>query len=107
MTYRGDKVKINNRQRTLENASVFTINNLTMRKILDALTIVSTILTLGILGGGFFTYKYVSSEQFKAKIMNQILGEVKGLLPNVLDKGLPDMTGPSIPTPPLQKELKF
>ena len=70
-----------------------------MRKILDALTILTTVLVLGILGGGFFTYKYVSSEQFKAKIMNSILGEVKGLLPNVLDKGLPDMTGPSIPTP--------
>ena len=39
--------------------------------------------------------------------MNSILGEVKGLLPNVLDKGLPDMTGPSIPTPPSMKELKF
>jgi len=99
MTYRGLKVKINNKQRTLENASVFTINNLTMRKILDALTIVSTILTLGILGGGFFTYKYVSSEQFKAKIMNQILGEVKGLLPNVMDNALPKTTGISIPTP--------
>ena len=78
-----------------------------MRKVLDIITIVTGILMLGILGGGFFTYKYVSSEQFKAKIMNSILGEVKGLLPNVLDKGLPNMTGPSIPTPPLQKELKF
>ena len=104
MTYRGDKVKINNKQRTLENASVLTINNLTMRKILDALTIVSTILTLGILGGGFFTYKYVSSEQFKAKIMNQILGEVNGLLPNVLDKGLPKTTGPSFALPTLPKK---
>ncbi len=82
-------------------------DSLIMRKILDALTILTRVLVLGILGGGFFTYKYVSSEQFKAKIMNSILGEVKGLLPNVLDKGLPDMTGPSIPTPPLQKELKF
>ena len=78
-----------------------------MRKILDGLTILTTILTLGILGTGFYTYNFVRSEQFKAKIMNQILGEVKGLLPNVLDKGLPDMTGPSIPTPPTQKELKF
>ena len=78
-----------------------------MRKILDALTILSTILVLGILGGGFFTYKYVSSEQFKAKIMNSILGEVKGLLPNVLDKGLPEMTGKSIPTPPPMDKLKF
>ena len=76
-----------------------------MRKILDALTIVSTILVLGICGGGFFTYKYVTSEQFKAKMMNQVLGEVKGLLPNVLDKGLPDMTGPSLPVPTKPKLL--
>ena len=55
---------------------------------------------LGILGGGFFTYKYVQSPQFQKKIMDKVLGEVKGLLPNVLDKGLPDITGPSIPTPP-------
>jgi hypothetical protein len=72
-----------------------------MRKILDALTIVSTILVLGICGGGFFTYKYVTSEQFKAKMMNKVLGEVKGLLPNVLDKGLPKTTGPSLPIPKL------
>ena len=104
MTYRGDKVKINNKQRTLENASVFTINNLTMRKILDALTIVSTILTLGILGGGFFTYKYVSSEQFKAKMINSILGEVKGLLPNVMDNALPKTTGSSFALPTLPKK---
>ena len=78
-----------------------------MRKILDALTILTTVLVLGILGGGFFTYKYVSSEQFKAKIMNQMIGEVKDLLPNVLNKGMPDMTGPSIPTPPKQEELRF
>ena len=54
---------------------------------------------------GFFTYKYVTSEQFKAKIMNQVLTEVKGLLPNVLDKGLPDMTGPSLPVPTKSKLL--
>ena len=71
-----------------------------LRKVLDALTILTTVLVLGILGGGFFTYKYVTSEQFTAKIMNQILGEVKGLLPNVMDKTLPKTTGISIPTPP-------
>ena len=77
-----------------------------MRKVLDIITIVTGILVLGILGGGFFTYKYVSSEQFKAKIMNSILGEVKGLLPNVLDNAMPDITGPSKPIPvPLPKGL--
>ncbi len=73
-----------------------------MRKILDALTILTTILTLGIVGTAFYSYKFVSSEQFKAKIMNSILGEVKGLLPNVMDNALPKTTGPSfaLPTPP-------
>ena len=99
MTYRGDKVKINKRQRTLENASVFTINNLTMRKILDVVTILSALLSLGIIGTGVYTYNFVRSEQFKAKIMNSILGEVKGLLPNVMDNALPKTTGISIPTP--------
>ena len=69
-----------------------------IRKILDALTIVTTILVLGILGGGFFTYNYLKSPQFQEKILNKILGEVKGLLPNVMDKSLPDMPGPSVPT---------
>ena len=75
-----------------------------MRKILDALTILTTVLVLGILGGGFFTYKYVSSEQFKAKMMNKILGEVKGLLPNVMDNALPKTTGPSFALPTLPKK---
>ena len=69
------------------------------QKICNYLSILSTVLVLGILGGSFFTFKYVTSEQFKVKIMNQVLGEVKGLLPNVLDKGLPKTTGPSIGIP--------
>ena len=76
-------------------------------KIANALSIASFVLVVSSLGSAFFGYRYLKSEQFKAKIMNSILGEVKGLLPNVLDKGLPDMTGPSIPTPPIQKEVKF
>ena len=68
-----------------------------MRKALDIITIVTGILMLGILGGGFFTYKYVTSEQFKAKIMNEVLGNVQGMMPKVLDNALPDMTGPTVP----------
>lgn len=30
--------------------------------------------------------------------MKEIMGNVSGLMPKVLDKGLPDMTGPSVPT---------
>ena len=70
-----------------------------LRKILDALTIVTTILVLGILGGGFFTYKYVTSEQFKAKMMNQVLENVQGLMPDILGNSLPSTTGKSLPLP--------
>ena len=77
------------------------------RKILDALTILSTILVLGILGGGFFTFKYVTSEQFKAKMMNQVLENVQGLMGDVLEKNLPDLTGPSLPIPPTLNKPKI
>ena len=49
---------------------------------------------------GVIGYKYVTSEQFQAKMMNKILGNVQGALPKVLEKGLPDLTGPSLPVPP-------
>tara|TARA_B100001778_G_scaffold318302_1_gene306732 strand:+ start:444 stop:695 length:252 start_codon:yes stop_codon:yes gene_type:complete len=71
-----------------------------MRKALDIITIVTGILMLGILGGGFFTFKYVTSEQFKTKIMNEVMGNVQGLMPKVLDNALPEMTRESIPIKP-------
>ena len=67
------------------------------QKICNYLSILSTVLVLGILGGGFFTFKYVTSEQFKAKLMNEVLGNVQGLMPDILDNALPDLTGPTIP----------
>ena len=78
-----------------------------MRKALDIITIVTGVLMLGILGGGFFTFKYVTSEQFKTKMMNQVLENVQGLMGDVLEKQLPDLTGPSLPVPPKMKKLKI
>ena len=46
---------------------------------------------------GVIGYKYVTSEQFKSKVMNEILGNVQGMMPKVLDRELPPMTGPSMP----------
>ena len=50
-------------------------------------------------GGAYFGYKYVTSEQFKAKVMNEILANVSGMMPKILDKSLPKVTGPSIAIP--------
>ena len=52
---------------------------------------------LGILGGGFFTYRYLTSEGFQKKMMDKVLGGVSSMMPKVLDDSLPKMTGPSIP----------
>ena len=81
--------------------------SLMFQKICNYLSILSTVLVLGILGGGFFTYKYVTSEQFKAKMMNQVLENVQGLMGNVLEKNLPDLTGPSLPIPPTLNKPKI
>ena len=70
------------------------------QKISNILSIASLLLITSTLGASYFGYKYISSEQFKAKIMNQILGEVKGLMPDVLGNSLPSTTGKSIPTIP-------
>ena len=43
-------------------------------------------------GGTYFAYKYFTSEQFKAKIMTEIMGNVQTLMPKVLDNTMPDMS---------------
>ena len=70
-----------------------------MRKVLDIITIVTGILMLGILGGGFFTYKYVQSPQFQKKIMDKVIKEIQPLMGDVLGNALPDVTGESMPLP--------
>jgi len=69
------------------------------RKILDLLIILVTISILGIFGTGFFTYRYLKSDAFKDKVMEKIMGQVSGLMPDVLDNALPKTTGKSIPFP--------
>ena len=67
------------------------------QKIANVLSIVSFIMVSSVIGGGYFGYKYVTSEQFKTKMMNQIMGNVQTLMPKVLDNAMPDISGPSIP----------
>jgi len=50
-------------------------------------------------GGTYFAYKYVTSDQFKTRVMNEIMGNVQTLMPKVLDNAMPDISGPSIPIP--------
>jgi len=69
------------------------------QKIANILSIVSFVMVTSVIGGGYFGYKYVTSEQFQTKMMNRVLGGVQGMMPKVLDQGLPKVTGPSMPIP--------
>tara|TARA_B100001094_G_C17393125_1_gene422239 strand:- start:120 stop:359 length:240 start_codon:yes stop_codon:yes gene_type:complete len=77
------------------------------QKISNILSIASFLLITSTLGASYFGYKYVQSPQFQKKIMDKVLDEVKPLLGNVLGNALPDVTGPSIPTPSPLEKLKF
>ena len=69
------------------------------QKLSTILSLISIIMVASMSGGAYFGYKYVTSEQFKARVMNEIMGNVQGMMPKVLEKGLPDLTGPSLPVP--------
>ena len=67
------------------------------QKIANVLSIISFVMVASMSGGAYLGYKYVTSEQFKSKVMKEILGNVQGAMPKILDNGLPKMTGPSMP----------
>ena len=98
MTYKGDRATISSNTSTLVNESALIIANLIMfQKIANVLSIVSFLMVASMSGGAYFGYKYLTSENFKSQVMNEILGHVQGMMPKILDNGLPKMTGPSMP----------
>ena len=68
-----------------------------IRKILDGIAIASFIISAGMAGGSFYMYKLVTSPQFKNKVMEEVMANVKDLLPGQIDKKLPSVTGKSLP----------
>ena len=100
MTYRGDKPIIkNNTAIVITDIALINANLIMFNKIANVLSIISFVMVASMSGGAYFGYKYVTSEQFKARVMNEILGNVKGMMPNVLDNALPKTTGESIAIP--------
>ena len=67
------------------------------QKIANILSIISFVMVASMSGGAYLGYKYVTSENFKSQVMNEILGNVQGAMPKVLDNALPEMTGPTVP----------
>ena len=98
MTYKGDKPIISNRTAMLiTDMALITASFIMFQKIANVLSILSFLMVASMTATGVVGYRYVTSEQFKARVMNEILGNVKGMLPNVMDNALPKTTGPSLP----------
>ena len=70
------------------------------QKIANVLSIVSFVMVASMSGGAYFGYKYVTSENFKSRVMNEILGNVQGMMPKMLNNKIPKSTGISIPKLP-------
>ena len=68
-----------------------------LNRICQILSIVSFVMVASMSATGYIGYRYVTSEQFKSQVMNEILGNVQGMMPKVLDQGLPKATGTSMP----------
>ena len=100
MTYKGLKPIIN-KSTIIDIGANALINpsRIMFQKISNILSIASFVLIVSTLISAFFGYKYVTSEQFKNKMLNQIMGNVSGAMPDLLDKKLPEMTSPHVPMP--------
>jgi|TARA_R100000234_G_scaffold12395_1_gene6874 hypothetical protein len=72
-------------------------NFIMFQKIANCLSIISFLMVASMTATGVIGYRYVTSENFKSQVMNEILGNVQGMMPKLLDQGLPKMTGPSMP----------
>ena len=68
-----------------------------LNKISSILSILSFLISLTTIGAGYATYKWVSSPQFEAMMMEKVMSNVNKILPNQIDKKLPKVTGEMLP----------
>ena len=69
------------------------------QKIANILSIVSFVMVASMSGGAYLGYKYVTSEQFKNKLLNEVMGSVGKPMQKMLDSKMPEMTSPHVPLP--------
>jgi len=68
-----------------------------LNRVCQIASLLSLLLSVSMLGGSYYAFRFVTSEQFKSRVINEILNNVQDMMPKVLDNALPDMTGPTIP----------
>jgi hypothetical protein len=77
----------------VSNTSSFIMLN----KISSVLSILSFIISVTTIAAGYAGYRYITSPQFEAMMMEKVMEGVGKILPNQIDKKLPKVTGPMLP----------
>ncbi len=67
-----------------------------LNKISSVLSILSFLISLTTIGAGYATYKWVSSPQFEAMMLEKVMKSVNKILPDQIDKKMPKVTGAMI-----------
>lgn len=77
--------------------NAFANASLMLNKISSVLSILSFIISVTTIAAGYAGYRYITSPQFEAMMMEKVMNSVSKILPNQIDKKLPKVTGPMLP----------
>ena len=77
--------------------NAFANASLMLNKISSVLSILSFIISVTTIAAGYAGYRYITSPQFEAMMMEKVMNNVNKILPNQIDKKLPKVTGPMLP----------
>ena len=77
--------------------NAFANASLMLNKISSVLSILSFIISITTIAAGYAGYRYITSPQFEAMMMEKVMESVGKILPNQIDKKLPKVTGPMLP----------
>ena len=77
--------------------NAFVNASLMLNKISSVLSILSFIISVTTIAAGYAGYRYITSPQFEAMMMEKVMEGVSKILPNQIDKKLPKVTGPMLP----------
>ena len=67
-----------------------------LNKISSILSILSFLISITTIGAGWTAYKWVTSPQFEAMMMEKVMDSVNKILPNQIEKKMPKVTGPMV-----------
>ena len=68
-----------------------------LNKISSVLSILSFIISVTTIAAGYAGYRYITSPQFEAMMMEKVMKSVNKILPSQIDKKLPKTTSEAIP----------